>query len=767
MCLDDMRKAKRLCFVYSVDSTCTKFPFCLRKLLPLLGRQGVWKSGRTLKTRPYVYSTPLYRCCVQHKDEQQLKVAVTKREETTHIKFVCGKGGVGKTTCAAAYGVFLAEQGYRTLIVSTDPAHSLADSLDIDIKKGEIVPVIGCENLWALEVDTTAAVGEFRDAVSNLTSINQTIDKELQEWASRLGIEEFRDILDNIPPGADEFIALTKVFISSETTSRKYDYLVIDTAPTGHTIRLLAFPDFLSRFLSKALSLRGKLDSALNRVNNLFSLVKDKNSFNKNVISNAVKRITQFQEDMQQFHDQLRDTSRTNFVVVTIASNLSLEESTRLVCYLKTQQFHVERLIVNQLISADTKAAYWHSLMKGQQRILSRIKETVTDKPIIQIPYLGAEVEGLKGVHQLSKYLDDNLNRTENKVFDEWLVKMNNLNRRDDDVSLSVESKSQYIFVGGKGGVGKTSISTALSVCMSKERRVLIISTDPAHSLGDALETKLSGSPTFIKDNLYAMEIDPEQSIEEFRQLLLDLQMEGSNSWGSEVVRTLGLGDFMDILDNPPPGTDELVALTKVMELVDLRQFDLVIVDTAPTGHTLRLLAFPEFIERLLGRVLSLKKRLDGAIGMVTNLFRRSDVNSSIQETVSRIEKFRSRMVLLRNIITHEKWTSFCVVTIPTELSYQETMRLLQSLSSSQVKVLAVFVNQVISSVLEDESFQEVVRVQSKYLEKLSKLAKDNSVPLVSMPFFDMEVRGLSGLRIFSKLLLYDLHYKQSMNKST
>ncbi|GJD09239.1 Putative arsenical pump-driving ATPase [Galdieria sulphuraria] len=700
--------SKRLYFVHSFDSTCARFSVYSRHLRVIsFGPKRFWKQyGRTLKTRRNLSSSPCYHCCVHEKDEQLFKVAVTKREEATGIKFVCGKGGVGKTTCAAAYGVYLAERGYRTLIVKS----------------------------------------RLLDAVSSLTSINQTVDKELQDWASRLGIEEFRDILDNIPPGADEFIALTKVFVSSETTSnRKYDYLVIDTAPTGHTIRLLAFPDFLSRFLSKALALRGKLDGALNRVNNLFSLVRDKHSFNKNVISNAVKRITQFQEQMQQFHDQLRDTSRTDFIVVTIASNLSLEESTRLVYYLKTQQFHLERLIVNQLISADTKAAYWQSLMRGQQRVLSRIKENVIDKPIIQIPYLGAEIEGFKGIRQLSNYLDDELHQVENKVFDEWLIQKKNSNREDDDTSSLVENGCQYIFVGGKGGVGKTSISSSLSVLMSKERRVLIVSTDPAHSLGDALETKLSGSPTFIQDNLYAMEIDPEQSIQEFRQLLLDLQMEDSNSWGSEVVRTLGLGDFMDILDNPPPGTDELVALTKVIELVDLRQFDLVIIDTAPTGHTLRLLAFPEFIERLLGRVLSLKKRLDGTIGMVTSLFRRSDVNSSIQDAVSRIENFRSRMVLLRNILVNEKLTSFCVVTIPTELSYQESMRLLQSLSSSQVKVLGVFVNQVISSVLEDESFQEVVRVQTKYLDRLRQLAKDNALLLVSMPFFDMEVRGVSG----------------------
>jgi anion-transporting ArsA/GET3 family ATPase len=114
-------------------------------------------------------------------------------------------------------------------------------------------------------------------------------------------------------------------------------------------------------------------------------------------------------------------------------------KTTRLVKYLRTQEFHLERLIVNQLISMDSKAAYWNSLIKGQQRILSRIKENVTDRPLVQIPYLGAEIEGLQGtrkiytnsngihccvlgVKQLSIYLDDQLKRSENKAVYEWLL---------------------------------------------------------------------------------------------------------------------------------------------------------------------------------------------------------------------------------------------------------------------------------------------------------------------------------------------------------
>eukprot|EP00871_Galdieria_phlegrea_P002524 jgi/Galph1/3272/GphlegSOOS_G1904.1 len=705
---------------------------------------------------------------------KETEIVYADREtDFAKIKFFCGKGGVGKTTCAASYGVHLAaDRGYKTLIVSTDPAHSLADSLDMSLKKGQVSAVIGCDNLWALELDTTEAVEDFREAISKLTSINQTVDKELRDWASRLGLEEFRDILDNIPPGADEFIALTKVFIPSETMScgNQFDYIVIDTAPTGHTIRLLAFPMFLDRFLSKALKLRTKLDNALNRLNNMWSLMGTSSSMNKQTLSEAVRRIATFQEQMQAVNRKLRDPNNTDFLLVTIPSRLALEESTRLMQHLKMQHFPIQALIVNQLIDDKSASSYWEHIIRGQERILEKFKENIQEKPIVEIPYLGADMAGRQGIHVLMKLIEDELHNKKTLAMHPFFQFPNKGN------TISNMENCQFLLVGGKGGVGKTSSSSAIGSYLAKEGyKVLIVSTDPAHSLGDAWEFKLSGKKEMnvlahlhsfwlMKDNLFAMEISPEESIEEFRRLLRDLTTDGVGGWGGEVVRNLGLVDFIDILDNPPPGTDELVALTKVIALVENNEYDRVIIDTAPTGHTLRLLSFPEFIDRLLSRVLALKKRLDSTIGLLTSFFRRPDANDSIKNAVERVELFRSRMETLRHVLHDKQKTCFCIVSIPTELSYQESMRLLNSLSQVGVTILAIVINQIVSKHMKETVRKEIVELQSIYWKALKQrlkmemlLATEKELPIVSMPFFDMEVRGLSALRIFSKLLISSL----------
>lgn len=171
---------------------------------------------------------------------------------------VSGKGGTGKTTTSAAIAYRMASSGLRTLILSTDPAHSLGDALDVDLgsghlewhlrdngplsvpsgsRRGRIQTV--AENLDALEIDTAEAIDEFRRVISTQNAID----------LSKLGLSDVQDLLDTVPPGADEFVALARVLDLAD----HYDRLVIDTAPSGHTLRLLAFPDFLDSFLGKVL----------------------------------------------------------------------------------------------------------------------------------------------------------------------------------------------------------------------------------------------------------------------------------------------------------------------------------------------------------------------------------------------------------------------------------------------------------------------------------------------------------------------------------
>lgn len=192
-----------------------------------------------------------------------------------------------------------------------------------------------------------------------------------------------------------------------------------------------------------------------------------------------------------------------------------------------------------------------------------------------------------------------------------------------------IEQKSlKWIFVGGKGGVGKTTTSSSLAVEMCKHRQsVLIISTDPAHNLSDAFDQKFSGQPTQITgfENLYAMEIDPSANTENGGGLGAMLggaagsttsdTMEGM----TEEMQEQSKG-FMTEIMGSIPGIDEATSFGQIMKSLDQYNFDLIIFDTAPTGHTLRLLNFPKILEKGIVKLIELKEKFGGMISSMGNM---------------------------------------------------------------------------------------------------------------------------------------------------
>ena len=263
---------------------------------------------------------------------------------------VGGKGGVGKTSLSSSLAVKFATAGHHTLLVSTDPAHSLSDSLAQDVTGGLPVAVEGTDGMmYAMEVDPDQAKAEFAafakqaDVSAGAKDFMSSVG--LGGLADQLGDLKLGELLDTPPPGLDEAIAIAKVvqFIKDEKYA-KFTRIVFDTAPTGHTLRLLSLPDFLDASIGKIVRLRQKLTSAGDAVKSLFGVADEAQD-------EAVVKLERLKAQLQEVKDLFRNEDTTEFVIVTIPTVLGISESGRLLAELRKEGVPARRLVVNQIIN--------------------------------------------------------------------------------------------------------------------------------------------------------------------------------------------------------------------------------------------------------------------------------------------------------------------------------------------------------------------------------------------------------------------------------
>ena len=263
---------------------------------------------------------------------------------------VGGKGGVGKTSLSSSLAVKFATAGHHTLLVSTDPAHSLSDSLAQDVTGGLPVAVEGTDGMmYAMEVDPDQAKAEFAafakqaDVSAGAKDFMSSVG--LGGLADQLGDLKLGELLDTPPPGLDEAIAIAKVvqFIKDEKYA-KFTRIVFDTAPTGHTLRLLSLPDFLDASIGKIVRLRQKLTSAGDAVKSLFGVADEAQD-------EAVVKLERLKAQLQEVKDLFRNEDTTEFVIVTIPTVLGISESGRLLAELRKERVPARRLVVNQIIN--------------------------------------------------------------------------------------------------------------------------------------------------------------------------------------------------------------------------------------------------------------------------------------------------------------------------------------------------------------------------------------------------------------------------------
>ncbi|KAL4332127.1 hypothetical protein GQ457_07G034560 [Hibiscus cannabinus] len=306
-----------------------------------------------------------------------------------------GKGGVGKTSCAASLAVKFADHGHPTIVISTDPAHSLSDSFAQDLAGGNLVPIDGLNSpLLALEINPDKAKEEFQSASQKNggSGVKDFMNNMgLGMLADQLGDLKLGELLDTPPPGLDETIAISKVmqFVESPQYSM-FSRIVIDTAPTGHTLRFLSLPDFLDASIGKIMKFKNKLASATSAIKSVLGKAEER--------QDGPDKLQKLRERLTKVRDLFRDSNTTEFVIVTIPSVMAVNESSRLHASLRKECVPVHKLIVNQILPPSvSNCKFCTTKRKEQMRAIEMIRNDpeLANLRIIEAPLVDLEIRGV------------------------------------------------------------------------------------------------------------------------------------------------------------------------------------------------------------------------------------------------------------------------------------------------------------------------------------------------------------------------------------
>ncbi|MFC0557793.1 arsenical pump-driving ATPase [Halalkalibacter alkalisediminis] len=577
-------------------------------------------------------------------------------DTVTPFLFFTGKGGVGKTSTACATAVALAEEGKKVLIVSTDPASNLQDVFDQEIGY-ETTKITAIPGLVAINLDPEEAANAYREKIvgpfrDKLPAVVVTQMEEQLSGACTVEIAAF-----------DEFATI----LTNPERTTAYDHIIFDTAPTGHTLRLLQLPTAWSSFLED--STHGA--SCLGPLSGLAE--------KRALYTDAVNALANAEE--------------TTLVLVSRPDESALKEASRAANELKevglTNQWLLLNGILEQYVQEDPIST---ALYERQQHALMNMPEDVKLMKTFELPYVPYQLTGSDALRAFFKGEPFHPDVDQEETFTD----LPTLKAVTDQLGTK---KSGVILTMGKGGVGKTTVAASVAIALAEQgHSVHLTTTDPAEHLSFVLEG------TEAKGSLTVSHIDPKKEVEAYTEEVL--------AKSADTLDENGLAYLKEDLSSPC--TEEIAVFRAFADVVDQASDSFVVIDTAPTGHTLLLLDAAQ----------SYHKEIERSTG-------------EVPESVSKL------LPRLRN----SEETDVIIVTLPEATPVHEAKRLQDDLARADITPIWWVINQCFSATnIADPILKQRSQSEQKWIQLVSEAHASQAAVIPWQP------AGLVGYEHLKKL---------------
>ncbi|WP_312642886.1 arsenical pump-driving ATPase [Hydrogenoanaerobacterium sp.] len=460
----------------------------------------------------------------------------------TKYLFYTGKGGVGKTSTACATAITLADGGKKVLLISTDPASNLQDVFDTELN-GKGTPIQDVSGLVVANLDPIQSAAEYRESVivPYRGKLPEAVIKNMEEQLSgscTVEIAAFNEFSN---------------FITDKAIANEYDHIIFDTAPTGHTLRMLQLPSAWSNFISEnthGASCLGQLSGLEDR---------------KEVYKNAVST--------------LADGNMTTLILVSRPEDAPLKEASRASTELRELGVENQILVINGVLS-EFDDAVSEGLYRKQEKALTGMPDSLKQIETYQIPLRAYNIMGLANIRAF-------LHSDQHSMSKETL-NANDISGLNDVIEDIYQTRKKVIFTMGKGGVGKTTIAAAIALSLAhKGVKVHLTTTDPAAHLKYVIDEQ---------PNISMSHIDEQEVLAKYRETVLNKARE--NNMNEDDIAYIEE-------DLRSPCTQEIAVFRAFADIVQRAEKEVVVIDTAPTGHTLLLLdstqSYHKEVQRTMG----------------------------------------------------------------------------------------------------------------------------------------------------------------------